>query len=156
MWRNYTEPLLRRLKSSPTLRTRTKARYWDRLSLELETKKIWNSINYSRGEYLCTNTVLDVLWFCSCAIETTFPLSNFRTKHIFGIFMDLRKLFLPPPKVPQFFFLFFFTTAQGGGFHRSRHSRHSREYYQISDKIHTWEFVTEVNFLTNKLNTFTW
>ena len=28
---------------------------------------------------------------CSCAIETTFPLSNFKTKHIFGILMALRK-----------------------------------------------------------------
>ena len=28
---------------------------------------------------------------CSCAIETTFPLSNFKTKHIFGILVVLRK-----------------------------------------------------------------
>ena len=31
------------------------------------------------------------LWFCSSAIETTFPLFNFKTKHIFVILMALRK-----------------------------------------------------------------
>ena len=47
---------------------------------------------------------------CSFAIETTFPLSNFKTKHIFGTLMAMRKvedrrrpkffvfiIFLPPP-----------------------------------------------------------
>ena len=37
---------------------------------------------------LYTNTVLDgsvILSVCSFTIETTFPLSNFKTKHIFGI-----------------------------------------------------------------------
>jgi len=29
---------------------------------------------------------------CPCAIETTFSLSNFQTKHICGIIMALRKL----------------------------------------------------------------
>ena len=40
--------------------------------------------------YLYTNTVVDgsvILCVCSFAIETTFPLSNFKTKHIFGILM---------------------------------------------------------------------
>jgi len=44
--------------------------------------------------HLYYNTVLDVrviLFLCSFAIETTFPLSNFKTKHIFGILMILRK-----------------------------------------------------------------
>ena len=44
--------------------------------------------------------------FCSFAIETTFPLSNFKTKHIFGIHMA-RVKFLKPfgaLKAPQFFF----------------------------------------------------
>ena len=36
-----------------------------------------------------------VLWFCSFAIETTFPLSNFKTNHIFGILM-VRDNFLKP------------------------------------------------------------
>ena len=47
-----------------------------------------------KKSYLYTNTVLDVsviLCVCSFAIETTFPLSNFQTKHIFGILMVLRK-----------------------------------------------------------------
>ena len=30
---------------------------------------------------------------CSAAIETTFPLFNYKTKHIFGILMTLRKIF---------------------------------------------------------------
>ena len=52
---------------------------------------------------------------CPFAIETTFPLSNFKTKHIFGILMTLRKflkLWAPqaPPKrgaegTPFFFLL---------------------------------------------------
>ena len=47
---------------------------------------------------LYTNTVLDgsvtlsvILSVCPFAIETTFPLSNFKTKHIFGILKTLRK-----------------------------------------------------------------
>ena len=32
------------------------------------------------------------LSICSCSIETTFPVSNFKTKHIFGILMALRNL----------------------------------------------------------------
>ena len=72
--------------------------------------------------YLYTNTVLGGsvrLWaclpVCSYAIKTTFPLFNFKTKHIFGILMVLWKFedhlgrrrrpnfFLPPTKAPQFF-----------------------------------------------------
>ena len=83
--------------------------------------------------YLYTNTVLDgsvILWFClsvclsvclwfwSFAIETTFPLFNFKTKHIFGILMTLRKfLKLCPlkgaPQAHQICF-FSFTAAEGG------------------------------------------
>ena len=69
---------------------------------------------------------------CSFTIETTFPLSNFKTKLIFGILMTLRKflkLWVPqaPPRKgaegarnmgrrrrPEFFFLSF-TAAEGGG-----------------------------------------
>ena len=69
---------------------------------------------------LYTNTVLDgsvilsvIMSVCSFAIETIFPLFNFKTKHIFEILMALRKsegasaaegtlkfyfIFLPPPK----------------------------------------------------------
>ena len=60
----------------------------------------------------------------SCAIETTFPLPNLKTKHIYGIFMALLKFedhlvlkrrpifFLPPPRI------FFFTAraVEGGCF----------------------------------------
>ena len=35
------------------------------------------------------------LFVCSSTIETTFPLSNFKTKHIFGILMALRKILKP-------------------------------------------------------------
>ena len=56
---------------------------------------------------------MDML-FCSSAIETTFPLFNFKTKHIFGILITLWKLIklwgaagapnilalLPPPQAP--------------------------------------------------------
>ena len=42
------------------------------------------------------------LWFCPFTIETTFPLFNFKTKHIFGILMTLRKfLKLRAPKAAQ-------------------------------------------------------
>ena len=54
------------------------------------------SQNYQNNLFynLYTNTVLDgsvILSVCSFAIETTFPLSNFKTKHTFGILMTLRK-----------------------------------------------------------------
>ena len=60
---------------------------------------------------LYTNTVLDGavrLWFCSFAIETTFPLSNFKTKHIFGILVERVTFFksFGAPKAPQIFFSF--------------------------------------------------
>ena len=58
-------------------------------------------------QYLYNNTVLDgsvIPWFCDSvclfAIETTFPLSNFKTKHIFGILME-RVTFLKPFGAPQ-------------------------------------------------------
>ena len=70
--------------------------------------------------YLYYNMLLDgsvILSVCSFAIETTFPLSNFKTKHIFGILMTLRKFFklwgnagarnLGVPHVPQFLFSFY-------------------------------------------------
>ena len=55
---------------------------------------------------------------CSFAIETTFPLSNFKTKHIFGILMA-RVKFLKPfgaPLAPQFLFIFFIAVEGGGKF----------------------------------------
>ena len=86
---------------------------------------------------LYTNTVLDgsvtlsvILSVCAFAIETTFPLSNFKTKHIFGILMTLQtflKLWAPQAPIaagarnmghhrrPRFLFLFSFTVAEGGG-----------------------------------------
>ena len=39
--------------------------------------------------WVCQSVCLCV---CSCAIETTFPLFNFKTKHIFGILMAQRKI----------------------------------------------------------------
>ena len=64
------------------------------------------------------------LWFCLFAIEATFPLSNFKTKHIFGILME-RVKFLKPFGEPQApprrgaggapnFCLYFFIAAEGG------------------------------------------
>ena len=45
------------------------------------------------------------LWFCSFAVGTTFPLSNFKTKHIFGILMAQVQSLKPfgAPPAPQFF-----------------------------------------------------
>ena len=92
---------------------------------------------------LYTNTVLDgcvTLCVCPFNIETTFPLSNFETKHIFGILIA-RVKFLNPQIVffyhhqrwrklpPQFFFCpnflsyHSFTTAEGGGFQNGRWRR---------------------------------
>ena len=62
---------------------------------------------------------------CSSAIESTFPLFNFKNKHIFGILMALRKFlkrFRAPGENPFFFpaadsavpISFSFTTAVGG------------------------------------------
>ena len=58
---------------------------------------------------------------CPFAIETTFPLSNFKTKHIFGILMILRKflkLWAPQAHskrgaVGAQIFFFSFTAAEG-------------------------------------------
>ena len=58
---------------------------------------------------------------CQFAIETTFPLSNFKTKHIFGILMTLRK-FLKlwgAAGAPNLYHITF-TAAEGGGFQNSR------------------------------------
>ena len=49
------------------------------------------------------------LWFCSFAIETTFPLSKFKNKHIFWILMarvKFSKLF-GAPQAPQIFIFIF-------------------------------------------------
>ena len=63
--------------------------------------------------HLYTNTVLDrsvilsmILSVCPFAIETTFPLSNFKTKHIFGDLME-RVMIVKPlgrRRHPNFFF----------------------------------------------------
>ena len=68
-------------------------------------------------KHLYTNTVLDgsvILCVCSFAIETTFPLSNFQTKHTFGILMVLRKHedHLGHRSRPKIYLLFFFTAAE--------------------------------------------
>ena len=57
---------------------------------------IYILIRYWMAMRFCL-TVCDSV--CSSAIETSFPLFNFKTKQIFGIFMTLRKFFsvLPPP-----------------------------------------------------------
>ena len=53
---------------------------------------------------------------CPFAIETTFPLSNFKTKHIFGILMTLRKSLKlwGAAGTPTFSFFLSFTAARGG------------------------------------------
>ena len=61
------------------------------------------------------------LSLCSSAIETTFPMSNFKTNHIFGILMAWVKSWhgsspFGAPQAPQFFF----TTAEGGVGRRSK------------------------------------
>ena len=72
------------------------------------------------------NTVMDgsmILSVCPFAIETTFPLSNFKTKHIFGILMTLWKFIkLWAPQAPETWgavgapiFFFSSTTAESGG-----------------------------------------
>ena len=62
---------------------------------------LWNLYN---------NTVLDgsvILSVWLFAIETTFPLSDFKTKHIFGILVERVKFLkqFGAPKAPQFFLL---------------------------------------------------
>ena len=66
------------------------------------------------------NTLLDgcvILSVCSFAIETTFPLSNFKTKHILGILMALRKVedHLGRRRRPKFIFNFFSRNAAQSG-----------------------------------------
>ena len=61
------------------------------------------------------------LSLCSLAIETTFPLSNFKTKHIFGILMARVKFWVVKMAVKTIwgivgapiFFLSFFTVTEG-------------------------------------------
>ena len=53
---------------------------------------------------------------CPFAIKTTFPLSKFKTKHIFGILMTLRKfLKLWAPQAPPRRGVGPFPAAEGGG-----------------------------------------
>ena len=56
---------------------------------------IYILIRYWMALSLCLSVILFVRY-----IETTFPLSNFKTKHIFGILTTLRKFLKPwaPPK----------------------------------------------------------
>ena len=52
------------------------------------------SLCHSNDGYLYWNAVLGGpvrLSVCLCATEITFPLSNFKIKHIFGTLMALRK-----------------------------------------------------------------
>ena len=69
------------------------------------------------SEYLYDNTLLDgfvTQWFCDfvCpfAIETTFPFSNLKTKHIFGILTTLWKFIKlrGAAGAPNFFIFFHF------------------------------------------------
>ena len=65
------------------------------------------------------------LYVCSSAIETTFHLSNFKTKHIFGTLMAQRKFktIWVAQGTPIFFnFVLIFFTGR-----RNRHSRRTRE-----------------------------
>ena len=76
----------------------------------------WKILNCSANN-LYTNTVLDgsvilsiCLWFCPFAIETTFPLSNFKAKHIFGILMERVKFWKPfgrGARGARIFYIFF-------------------------------------------------
>ena len=62
---------------------------------------IYTLIRYWMALWFC-------LWFCSFGIETTFPSSNFKTKHIFGILMKRVKYLKPfeAPAALQICFLF--------------------------------------------------
>ena len=87
------------------------------------------------------------LWFCPSAIETIFPLSNFKTKHIFGILMAERKFLIPfgapesaeilgaagapiffwrRPRHNFFISILSFTAAEGGGVSYGRRRHPSR------------------------------
>ena len=62
-------------------------------------------VNYPLLNFNIYILVLDVTSVCSFAIETTFPFSNFNTKHTFGILMTLRKfLSYGAPQAPHIFF----------------------------------------------------
>ena len=59
----------------------------------------WTFVNIQRFSRAAISTAIYILigywvclWFCSCAIESIFPLSNFKTKHIFGTLMPQRKM----------------------------------------------------------------
>ena len=73
---------------------------------------IYIIIRYWMVPWFCDSFCLSV---CPFAIETTFPLSNFITKHIFGIIMTLRKFLklwapqAPPKKGAEGDPIFFFT-----------------------------------------------
>ena len=82
------------------------------------------------------------LSLCPFAIETTFPLSNLKTKHIFGILISLQKL-LKLWGAPIFFSPSF-TDAEGGAKwppgapyrrEKSRRRRVFREYDHMEVKI---------------------
>ena len=99
--------------------------------------------------YLCIYIIIRywmLAWFClsvcSFAIETTFPLSNLKTKHIFGILISLQKL-LKLWGAPIFFSPSF-TDAEGGAKwppgapyrrEKSRRRRVFREYDHMEVKI---------------------
>ena len=86
-----------------------------------------------------------ILSVCPFAIETTFPLSNFKTKHIFGILMTLRtflKLWAPQatPKTgaegaqnmgchrrPKFFIFFLLPPPKAAQNGRRRHVKRGTE-----------------------------
>ena len=90
--------------------------------------RLWILLHSIHHRYLYTNTVQGgcvTLCVCPFAIETTFPLSNFKTKHIFGILME-RVTFLNHlgrRRRLNFFNYFFssFTAAEGGGCPNGRH-----------------------------------
>ena len=120
---------------SPSERVAPSAPIWETAAFgggETTTKKLGcrghpcRGVSYWLALSLC-------LWFCSFAIETIFPLSNFTAKYIFGILMaqvKFLKLFRVP-QVPQFFlnaapcgarlapqifiYIYCFTAARGGG-----------------------------------------
>ena len=60
------------------------------------SQPVWDILIYILIRYWMVRSLCPSV--CPFAIETTFPLSNFKTKHIFGILMTLRtflKLWAP-------------------------------------------------------------